>query len=161
MVRAFDPGGAARAAPPFYLTLIPCSLSVSSHPNSTCEILLRTLSVLRSVEEQKGSLPAEPPTYQVMLERWNRKHPGESYPDYRAFRKAYKRAFENVVYPSYNDSSRRKPTPNMELQKRRHQREMEQARMRAERIGQNKKRKLRVRQKATTIVLNLPLRLAY
>jgi hypothetical protein len=88
----------------------------------------RTLRVLRFVEEQKGSLRADRPSYEMLLKRWNRQYPKERYRDYRSFSKAYRRAFQNVIRPLYATSLSREPTPNMQRQESRRRRKMEHLR---------------------------------
>jgi hypothetical protein len=78
------------------------------------------LEVLRFVEEERAK-PGRRPSFEALLETWNRKYPHWAYADYRALSKAYREARQQVVYPEYAHPHRAK-TPNMERQEARHRR---------------------------------------
>jgi hypothetical protein len=58
------------------------------------------LDVLRFVEEQRAE-HGRRPNFEALLQIWNQEHPHWAYADYRALSKAYREAYQEVVYPKY------------------------------------------------------------
>jgi hypothetical protein len=58
------------------------------------------LEVLRFVEEQRAE-DGRRPNFEALLKMWNQEHPHWAYADYRALSKAYREAYQEVVYPKY------------------------------------------------------------
>jgi hypothetical protein len=68
----------------------------------------RRLEVLRFVEEEYAKQERRP-TFEELLEMWNREHPRWPYTDYRALSKAYREACREVFYPRYQTPNATRP----------------------------------------------------
>ena len=68
----------------------------------------RRLEGLRIVEEEYAKQERRP-TFEELLQMWNREHPRWPYADYRALSKAYREAYQEVFHPRYQTPSEEYP----------------------------------------------------
>ncbi len=77
----------------------------------------RAYRVARFVEARLHKAGANKPTLDDMRREWNRENPGEKFPDYRTFRRAYDRLpVERITHPPYTTEIEREVTPKMQRQ---------------------------------------------